>query len=178
MKQLTLENIAWYLPYGVKFISDMDKPEHEYGATIIHTCNGIIELFGDMCLNSREYSDAYALQSCKPILLPMSDLTKTFIKDGEETTHLQELLKLLIKSNGYYLSKDINGNIIAAVSNNGYKLQYIDSCIFVFRKESVTLGFDLQLIVKYLAKEKFDFKNFIAENLAIDANTLQTNPYL
>lgn len=90
---ITIDNISCYLPYGLKFISDMDKPYHEYGKQRAHICNGIIELFGDDCLNSKEFNDAYAVGRCLPILYP--SLTTPITHKGKTFVPLLELAKIM-----------------------------------------------------------------------------------
>lgn len=95
---ITIDNISCYLPYGLKFISDMDKPYHEYGKQRAHICNGIIELFGDDCLNSKEFNDAYAVGRCLPILYP--SLTTPITHKGETFVPLLELAKIALGNIG------------------------------------------------------------------------------
>ena len=44
--KLELKHLAPYLPYGFKFISEMDKPYDEFGEVRVWTADGIIKLFG------------------------------------------------------------------------------------------------------------------------------------
>ena len=71
--KLTLTHLQHYMDAGLKFISELDKPDHEYGKTRIHTANGVVELFGDYCLNAKEINDAYPIHHCKLLLYPLSD---------------------------------------------------------------------------------------------------------
>lgn len=70
--KLELKHLAPYLPYGFKFISEMDKPYDEFGEVRVWTADGIIKLFGNFCLNTYENNDAYDINFSKPILLPLS----------------------------------------------------------------------------------------------------------
>ena len=73
--KLKLEEIAGYLPYVLKFISELDKPYDEFGNQPKWTLNGITYLFGDYCFNNIETNDAYPISLCKPLLYPLSSLT-------------------------------------------------------------------------------------------------------
>ena len=79
--KLELKHLAPYLPYGFKFISEMDKPYDEFGEVRVWTADGIIKLFGNFCLNTSENNDAYDINFSKPILFPLSSLTKDDIKN-------------------------------------------------------------------------------------------------
>ena len=77
--KLELKHIAPYLPYGLRFCSIMDDIDDNMIRFKQWTLNGITFLFGDYCLNTLENSDAYPINSVKPILRPLTE-----IKDIEE----------------------------------------------------------------------------------------------
>ena len=83
-EKLELKHLAPYLPYGLKFQSSMDKPFEEYGRQPTWTFDGMTKLFGDYCLNTLEYPDAYPIQLVKPILRPLSYLTKEIEVNGKK----------------------------------------------------------------------------------------------
>ena len=83
-----------YLPYGLKFSSSMDKPFEDYGLQSIWTLDGINKLFGDYCLLTKENNDAYAINSCKPILFSLEDLTKEITINGETFVPIIELAEI------------------------------------------------------------------------------------
>ncbi|AXH74763.1 MAG: hypothetical protein [Bacteriophage sp.] len=89
--ELTIKELAPYLPYGVRFISWMDKPFDEYGKQAVWTANGLSEMFGDYCILTKENSDAYALKSAKLRLRPLSELTKEITHNGETFVPLVKL---------------------------------------------------------------------------------------
>ena len=82
-----------YLHYGLKFSSSMDKPFDEYGNQNVWTLDGINKLFGDYCLLTKENNDAYAINSCKPILFSLEDLTKEITINGETFVPLHKILE-------------------------------------------------------------------------------------
>ncbi len=87
MNKLELHHICGYLPYGMRFVSEMDKPYDEYGKQPIWTCDGIVKLFGEHCLDTRENKDAYPISKVKLILRPLSDFNdeeqELFYKDND-----------------------------------------------------------------------------------------------
>jgi len=189
---ITLENIAPYMPYGLKFKSEMDKPFDEHGINPIHTCNGIIELFGDFCLNAKELNDAYAVQSCKPILRPM-DLTKPITIDGKEVIPIVELAKIgwdeklsaykihperaslitnwksLIYPDARYISFNCK-----TWENNNFYLGVLDSEINEIHYLSPR---NQNKLFKWLYTNFFDVDGLIEKGLAIDVSTLEINLY-
>lgn len=143
MEKLTLENIACYLPHEFKFISELDKPKHEYGKNPIHTANGIIHLFGDYCLNSKELNDAYPVHLCQLILRPMSDYT------------------------------NINGKAMSELNCDlSHQMEICDLANGIMGYWNISHG-----AVQVMQKNFIDYQGLIEKSLAIDVNTLETNPY-
>lgn len=86
MKTLELKDICGYLPYGLKFLSDYFSTPHE-----------IVSI--DLTDNTADFSNncGYtnkSLGEVKPILRPMSDLTKEITHRGEKFVPLLALDKL------------------------------------------------------------------------------------
>jgi len=73
MKKLTIDLVAPYIPFDLKFVSSLDNIEGFPKTNKQWTCNGISYLFGDFCLNTYENNDAYPVQSCELILRPLSE---------------------------------------------------------------------------------------------------------
>lgn len=71
------EFISMSLPHGLKFKSILDEVQGMITPDIIWTCSGLTPLFGGLCLNTLENNDAYPISMCRPILHPLSDLTKS-----------------------------------------------------------------------------------------------------
>lgn len=93
MEILEIKHLAPYLPYGVKFISELDKPYDEFGRQPIWTINGIHELFGGYSLLTKDNNDSYAITKCKPLLRPLSDITKEIEHNGEKFVPLKRITK-------------------------------------------------------------------------------------
>lgn len=84
---------------GLKFTSVMDDVEGMPPSNRIWTCNGLMQLFGDLCLNTLEGSDAYPIQSITIIARPLSDLTKPITHNGETFVPIVELAKIVDEFN-------------------------------------------------------------------------------
>lgn len=80
--KLELKDVALYLPYNVRFVSELDIPYFEYGKNPIWTAQGISEMFDDLCFITKEKNDTYPIYLCKMILRPLSELNV----DGEINT--------------------------------------------------------------------------------------------
>lgn len=120
MNRLKLEHLAPYLPYGVKFISEMDKPYDEYGRQPIWTLNGVFTLFSEYSLITKENNDAYNIHKCKLSLRPLSDLTKEIEHNGEIFVPIVELYGLR-----------------SQVSSSDYSDYYIENSTAILRMKGV-----------------------------------------
>ena len=101
--KLEIKHLSAYLPYGITFKSEMDKPFDEVGINPIWTAEGMIKMLGDYCLITKDNNDAYALQTCKPILRPLSQLTKEITHNGEKFVPMIEIVKMI---EPYYVEID------------------------------------------------------------------------
>lgn len=164
---ITIEQISHYLPYGFKFISDMDKPYHEYGKQRVHTCNGIIELFGDDCLNSKEFNDAYAVGRCLPILYP--SLTTPITHKGETFVPLLELAKIAFPETKWKCNGVITVNV------EGMHFFYNEkkkSFVAVIGVLEITVPKQLALFLKC-----YEWKINLEGIESVDPASLDVNPY-
>lgn len=195
MEKLTLEHIAPYLPY--KMIGKSLGGRMYYLDTFSNMRGEGIE--------NREIG-TFLNEQFKPILRPM-DLTKPIIVEGKEVIPIMELAKIGLghelfdsgdKNDGYrfYEEKDIYDNYSIMYSRDYecclkihcsdlyYTLGYNTESKYFFAYMGVegvnewpkTLRLQLSLF-QWLFKHKFDVFNLIPQNLAIDVNTLTTNPY-
>jgi len=161
--KLTLEHLAPYLPYGVLFISEMDKPYDEYGRQPIWTLNGISEMFGDYCLLTKQNSDAYDIVTCKPILHPLSELTKEIEHNGDTFVPILKWCDLpdwaTVISKGY--------------SNKHYYATFgIEDDIVTYKIPTDVNSMNYYTVQK-LFSWHFDLHGLIDKNLAVDINTLK-----
>ena len=156
MKKLKIKHLAAYLPYGLKFISGMDVPFDEHYENPKWTLNGVSEMFGDYCLLTKESSDAYVIDSCKPILRPLSDLTREeyWSLSGKDSS----------KTFGFHYGK-----------YNGYdKREFIYREGYSSKKYFLKDGsgqFDYHMM-EFFFEHHFDIFGLIEAGLAIDINTL------
>lgn len=146
-----------YLPYGLKFSSSMDKPFEDYGLQSIWTLDGINKLFGDYCLLTKENNDAYAINSCKPILFSLEDLTKEITINGETFVPCVKLNEIL------YVRL-----VLAELTNGDIRL---------FNEKTQTsnfLGFEYGLVQKLL---EWKFNVFNLPEIEYIKVTEENNPY-
>jgi hypothetical protein len=138
---IKLEEIVGYLPYGLKYYNEYS---HKKGIEHI-----LIELdtYGFLELTNYEAPALLTDTHIKPILRPLSDLTKEIEVNGEKFVPMVELETTF----GYeYLNSYI-------YKNQGY-----------FNKYAVCFG-----CLSYLQRWHFDIHNLIERGLAIDINTLE-----
>lgn len=131
-KEELLRIYSAYLPYGLSFSSSMDKPFDEFGKQRVWTLNGISEMFGDYCLLTKENSDAYAYQTCKPQLWSLDMLTQPIEHKGKIVTPIIELLdkaslydlsncefEINIEDEEIYIDAYNGGRLVDAMFYNG-----------------------------------------------------------
>jgi len=132
--KLELKHLAGYLPYKVK-------------VSKIHTLNignGIGGISHVLTTHSKNY---------KPILRPLSDLTKEIEVNGEKFVPIEILNELF----------EING---LENTGNGYM-------IYGVRSENAIIAVDEMIdYIEKLYEWHFDIHNLIKNGLAIDINTL------
>lgn len=148
--KLTIKELAPYLPYGLKFISEMDDRDGITGQLPIWRMNGISFLFGDYCANTQETSDAYAIEKIKPFLRPLSDLTKPIEHNGETFVPFEELCRFSDYSEWLW-----------SIEDDKYEM-------------STPHRWPYELVEK-LIEWHFDIHGLIKAGLAIDLNTVN-NP--
>lgn len=143
------EFLAMSLPYGLKCI----------GISELHIYNILSVHFGTMNL-VRVKPDGGVdfplhIEHIKPILHPLSDLTKEIEHNGEKFVPIEKLYHLDIMRCDISLFENINIDVVA---------DHIFSNQF--------LKFTLKLIEWH-----FDIAGLIEKGEAIDVNTLPENPY-
>jgi hypothetical protein len=167
-RKLELKDIYGYLPYKLKVLY-----EHSDTATIesINT-EGVIQLCekGDW----RKYHILKEIERCKPILRPISDLYKTITHDGKEIVPIVECAKM---QTSFAWTHDDES---CEASTERFAFFYMGDFHFRFREN----GEDNRLhicnqheLFDYLHELKIDYRGLIDSGLAIDANTLENNPY-
>lgn len=171
MEKIELKHLAPYLPYGLKLFI-----EHEVriDATSVFDSDDIIET-GVITMSGVNYensffpscvlylrpgeSDGYLeVSNIKPILRPLSDLTKEIEHNGEKIVLFDYIVELCAE----YASRFPNRKIRDNSANAWSIVDYFKSKILSFSYSSV------QILLEY----HFDVYSLIPAGLAIDINQL------
>lgn len=166
MEKLTLENIASYLPYGLK-IANKDL-------------KGNIQSFYEMTIENKNNTGIgnvlYGVNQI-PVLRQM-DLTKPIIVEGKEVIPIMELALLAFPGLDWEQGEIKKHTAISSSFTNS-NFQYRNSEFITqnLNMEMVQTGNQIALF-KWLYANKFDVDGLIKKGLAIDVNTLETNPYV
>lgn len=179
MKKLTLENASNYLPYKLKVLHTEFEMEGSYTQVVtLSTAGEECLTFTDHRWGASDYH--YEVESNPEIkfILRPTDLTKPIRLDGKEVIPIVELAKKFhIPSEAAISHYD---NIIDAGSYGIQVSCYLDkdrhSYYSVFADKDL-VHHNESRVVKWLYANKFDVDGLIDAGLAIDVNTLETNPY-
>lgn len=147
MNKLELKNLAPYLPYEIEvmagsrrgycLVAQINTTEHEREVTIAALC-GV----------SKDYY--------KPILRPLSDLTKEIEHNGERFVPLNKL-------------KEVDGEYLIGTGEDG-ALWFEDSCDLGIYEVT-----RCNALIQKLLEWHFDTQGLIDQGLAVDKNTLKGN---
>lgn len=146
-RELTLTDIAGYLPYGLKLL------DRKRGITTVWEwqsaacCDWNGEEKVEM-ISGEKYSEELVMAS--PILRPMSDLTREITHKGETFVPIDRLRGI---------DGDIQFNYGKLYSVKGYCIHWITA------------------IIDKLSEWMFDFRGLIDTGLAVSVHDLPTNPY-
>lgn len=150
--KLELKHIAPYLPYSLKLW-------HKQWGTIV---------IMDVCWSDNNTFPIEDVEEyCKPILHPLSDLTKEEFKN--------KLIDFILEK-GLYESKWAKGNddycakIVNKPFGKLFKLQNHDEWVCLISFDEVDRC--KAVIYNWLIENHFDVNNLIPKNLAIDINTI------
>ncbi len=190
MKDLEIKDIAGYFPYNLRFINlNRNMPYHINGISI----NYEIEYVDENNYHTHEY-----LAFCKPILRPMSDLTKPIkiegYNNGEEFVPLIEMAKIAagcLNKEGSSWEIYEKYELVAQnkITNSNEKfLFYLEWRLtggFKLTFESIEVDnngdilsplreydFNLMPLLELLYQWHFDIHELIDQGLAIDINTI------
>jgi len=170
-KKLELKDIARYLPYIVKgyFFKNIDL------VTGICVEHNIISSLN--CGNVE-------IKNFKPILRPLSDLYCTITHNGIKIVPAIEIAKMCDNGHNHTDSKVCTyfGLIVIAT----IKCDDVEKISIYYNEDgisSIKMSWDNVMMATYhkivnlLHELKIDYRGLINAGLAIDANTLGTNPY-
>ncbi len=145
MKTLELKDICGYLPYGL-----MQKHYNDVCSFTIAT---------QSCMGKDVFHEM-PIRFGKPILRPMSDLTKGIIHRGEKFVPMVELGEC--------------ANVEVEVADFEFKRDKVIDVLF----HNILSGERSSIIIfDKLNEWMFDYRGLISAGLAIDVNTLPENPY-
>jgi len=156
MKKLTIEHLAPYLPYGLKFSSIGGKFAY-MGVNGCYKDN--LSSFGNGNIG-RDISFQSLIRDFKPILRPLSDLTKEIEYNGTFTPK-DELFHIWCE----YCNAD------SMKSDN----QLSFDVAYWIPREPLKIKWWPKWMTDKLFEWHFDIFNLIPDGLAIDINTLPTN---
>lgn len=172
MKTLELKYICGYLPYGLNYL----RPD---GSTILQAHGTLGTLFQSQENGQITYS---SLSGCRPILRPMSDLTKEITRRGERFVPIVELGRIIGPGGNWQVYRDGAGYLIEYGDDDVECVAHLCYSSDCFR---LSVGDDIESIstsdtiafFDRLNEWMFDYRNLISAGLAIDVNTLPENPY-
>ena len=188
-QQLTLEHITSYLPYGLQ----VTVPKN-YNFGGMKTDSKFLTL---LCAKEdwfmiSGFSAFHPMENFKPILRPM-DLTKPIIVEGKEIVPIVELFKMVAFRNYDDYANNIFNQMHLGFEDNNWlrvKTGFPQDTQLLFTYTSGSFTFkriepryeDVEVInqlkmFKWLYANFFDVDELIDAGLAIDVNTLETNPY-
>ncbi|TDS14757.1 hypothetical protein [Sphingobacterium paludis] len=144
MDKLTLEHISPYLAYGLRVL----RPDGKTVLQVEGTANGLLILM-EPNQSSNTYGD---FLGNKPILRPLSDLTKEIEHNGEIKTKIEFLV---LETDTYC---DAYQEWLESFLDNPEQSRIVQAPYEVFNE---------------LVKEHFDVFGLIAAGLAVDMNTLE-----
>jgi len=143
MEKLELKHLAPYLPYKLQYLIPKHEPENIFD---IGHGGGIHTMQVVAMLSMSRGSES------KPILRPLSDLTKEIEVDGEKKRLIDDIQKLYPT---YYFAYNATDDLLVKRENEQY-----------------TWCSDILGINEFLFKNHFDVFGLIEKGLAIDINTL------
>ena len=169
MKTLELKDICGYLPYGL-----MQKHYNDVCSFTIAT---------QSCMGKDVFQEM-PIRFGKPILRPMSDLTKEITHRGEKFVPLVELAKIALRdaiAKRYYNDVDFVIKNDYVEIHGHYKFRYthrgsFEMCRTISDFDELTCLHQCEIFDK-LDAWMFDYRGLISAGLAIDVNTLPENPY-
>jgi hypothetical protein len=172
MKQLESKDIYGYLPYGLKFEvfqnSNYIGIEETRGVYLRKSEKSLTIWCDGIGYNSNHFQ-------FKPILRPLSGLYKTITHNREKIIPIVKLAKM--EYDCEWKIRKIDGFMFAIY--DFWKFHYSEfERAFRFKKYNRDLlVINQHQLFDYLYELKIDYRGLIESGLAIDANTLETNPY-
>lgn len=151
--KLALEHLAKHLPYGLKIMNHYIDDEHLFEDDKISTLGATSN-----CILKSDSSSTISIYSVlehqfKPILRPLSDLTKEITNNGETLVPVEIIKDLRVKIGDI---KNLDDLWVKTSNPELSRMRYIPENLIYWH---------------------FDVDGLIDKGLAIDVNTLEHNPY-
>ena len=170
MKKIELKDVVGYLPYGLYCLNCDDMIEE----IDLYNVNNLIR--GLDLQDETEYNELAASQQYKPVLRPLDDLYRTITHNGKKIIPIVELAKLSLP--GYEWTLEDTMFAIANIGGNNARFKYSEnSKSFFVYYNSIEVSNNQYKLFDFLHELKIDYRGLIDEGLAVDANTLEINPY-
>jgi hypothetical protein len=151
---LTLENIAPYLPYGLKVVSKINN----YSYTLLGACKDEILIQDDL-------NGWYATNIFKPILRPLSDLTKEIEHNGRTFVPMDTVGDI---PNNFCKCDFVTDWCDKGGDFNEYVKEFVNGVFGNHHLDYLPFGF-----VQKLIEWHFDVFGLLDQNLAIDINSIE-----
>lgn len=156
MEPLTINNLCGYLPYGLCFMADEEWPYNLRGIRTNKIIAGIIL--------GRSIERAFTLEEIKPILFPLSDLTKPITINGETFVPIEY----------FEIGDDIDHDY--PYEFNSGNIKFIQDLKTLAK---YNISHDINFLPYAVVQKLFEWKFAInlPEGSWIDVNSLEENPY-
>lgn len=192
--KLTIENIAPYLPYGLKCNTKRGFLNlHSLHNNAEHACWFTMDILSDNESERDNFKNfngepplgkGYKLTKIKPVFRKL-DLTKPIIENGVEIIPFTELAKIAtdvtdLESNTIYYNEKLKQ--LEITGSKGAKAAFAfdnmdNSFVLLMNGKTISCNNQLQLF-QWLFKHKYDVFGLIDAGLALDADNLPTgDPY-
>jgi hypothetical protein len=182
-RKLELRYICGYLPHRLKVTDDDGR--HIYDLSNISLFQGIFK--ADICqqINSDFFDEGELyIGDLTPVLRPLSDLYRTITHNGKEIVPIVELAKKLFQNTGWKICEKIKNELSPFVGVERKRDKFLLHFWYDWGQfriyapgEKAEMHCEQVQLFDYLHELKIDYRSLINDGLAIDANTLETNPY-
>jgi len=172
MGKLELKHLAGYLPYGLKCLSGVSPIlKNEFAWEILgFEKNKDIRLGFSVKSIRHDYKNIINIWPIKPILHPLSDLTKEIDVNGEKFVPLVKLAIRYANSTRYNDKIAMHNEKCYCYSKSSELEFRFDGWDFLLKGQRVQQQFQL---FERLYEWHFDIHSLIEKGLAIDINTLE-----